>query len=312
MQTTNRVFMVRPAWFIGNPQTAASNHFQKPSAQAEPWQIQHQAVLAFDIYVQRLRAAGVDVMVIDDKKEYATPDSIFPNNWISTASDGRIVLYPMAAENRRRERQGKVLSELASAYQLTEHIDLSAYEQYGEFLEGTGSLVCDHENRLAYICRSVRSSEKVATVWQQYSGYRLQWFDAVDPQGKPIYHTNVMMSVGIKYALVCLEAVTDWGQRQALHRSLQESGRQVILLSYQQMMAFCGNVLELVGHQQQPVMAMSERAWRAFNPQQQALLADYAQIVQAPLDVIEDLGGGGARCMLAELFLGQKKRPALS
>ncbi len=183
-------------------------------------------------------------------------------------------------------------------------VDLSHHEQAGHYLEGTGSPVCDHQQRTAYICRSARSSPAAMAALSAYLPYQVPWFDAYDQQGQRIYHTNVMMSVGIKYAIVCLDAIADKHARLALVSALSHSGKTIIPITLKHMAAFCGNILELKGQGDLPVMAMSVRAWHAFTPWQQSCLSDSATIVQAPIDIIEDLGRAGARCMLAELFPG--------
>lgn len=302
MQTTNRVFMVRPGRFCLNPETASSNAFQHADASLPPAQLQQQAELAFDRYVSALRVAGIEVLVLHDHPDNNTPDALFPNNWITLQHDGSLTLFPMEAPNRRRERHPAIIAALAQRFHLLPTLDLSGWEQQGEYLEGTGSLVCDHQHRIAWVCRSSRSSARVLQAWQQQSGYRVIEFTAQDAQGRAIYHTNVMMSVGIRYAVVCLEAVVDPETRDRLITSLQASGKTLIAINQAQMQAFCGNILELHDGDGHPVIAMSEQAWDAFTPEQQQMLSAYARIVRAPIAVIEQHGGGGARCMLAEIF----------
>lgn len=302
MQTTNSVFMVRPASFCLNPETASSNAFQLADASLHPAQLQQQAEHAFDCYVSALRAAGIEVLVFDDQPDQHTPDALFPNNWLTLQHDGSLTLFPMEAVNRRRERNPAILNALEQRFRLQPIIELSHWEQQGEYLEGTGSLVCDHQQRIAWVCRSSRSSARVLQAWQRRSGYQVIEFAAQDAQGRAIYHTNVMMSVGIKYAVVCLEAVIDSDERDRLTTSLSARGKTIIAISQAQMHAFCGNILELHDGDGHPVLAMSEQAWHAFTPTQQYRLNDYARIVRAPIAVIEQHGGGGARCMLAEIF----------
>ncbi|WP_416260314.1 citrulline utilization hydrolase CtlX [Gibbsiella quercinecans] len=302
MQTTNNVFMVRPGGFCLNHETASSNAFQHADASLPPERLQQQATLAFDRYVSALRAAGIAVLVFDERHGNNTPDSLFPNNWVTLQHDGSLTLFPMEAPNRRRERDPAIVAALMRHFRLQPAVDLSGWEQQGEYLEGTGALVCDHQQRIAYVCRSSRSSGRVLREWQQKSGYQVIDFTAEDAQGRAIYHTNVMMSVGIRYAVVCLEAIVEATARDQLLKSLNASGKTVIAITMAQMHAFCGNVLELCSHDGHPVIAMSEQAWRAFTPAQQKMLSAYARIVQAPIAVIEQHGGGGARCMLAEIF----------
>ena len=300
-QTTSNIVMIRPANFFSNPETRASNRFQKPGQGDAA--AQDSARAEFDGYVAALRAAGVGVLVIDDEPQGNTPDSVFPNNWISTHPDGRVFLYPMEAPNRRRERRDSVIARIRAEFAVGELADLSAFEAEGKFLEGTGSMVFDHAHRLAYVCLSSRSHPEVLAALLPRLGYQALVFDAVDRSGAAIYHTNVMMAVGSKLAVVCLEAIRPASARQRVRGQLQRHGKQVIDIDYRQMAHFCGNVIELADAAGNAVFAMSSRAWQAFTPQQQATLAANGTVVHAPLDTIEHLGGGGARCMVAENFL---------
>jgi hypothetical protein len=213
----------------------------------------------------------------------------------------------MEAPNRRRERRDSVIERIRAQYQVGELSDLSAFEAEGKFLEGTGSMVFDHANRLAYVCLSSRSHPEVLTALLMQLDYQALVFDAVDRGGAAIYHTNVMMAVGSKLAVVCLEAIQPASARQRVCEQLQRHGKQIIDIDYTQMEHFCGNVIELADAAGNAVFAMSSRAWQAFTPQQQATLAANGTVAHAPLDTIENLGGGGARCMVAENFLPQKQ-----
>lgn len=304
-QTTHNIVMVRPANFFSNPETSESNRFQKPGQGDAA--AQDSARAEFDGYVAALRAAGVSVLVIDDEQQGNTPDSIFPNNWISMHPDGRVFLYPMEAPNRRRERRDSVIARIRAEFAVGELTDLSAFEAEGKFLEGTGSMVFDHANRLAYVCLSSRSHPEVLTALLMRLDYQALVFDAVDRGGAAIYHTNVMMAVGSKLAVVCLESIQPASARHRVREQLQRHGKQIIEIDYRQMENFCGNVIELADAAGNAVFAMSSRAWQAFTPQQQATLAANGTVAHAPLDTIENLGGGGARCMVAENFLPQKQ-----
>jgi len=300
-QTTRNIVMIRPTHFFSNPETRASNRFQKPGQ--DDTAAQDSARAEFDGYVAALRTAGVSVLVIDDEPQGNTPDAIFPNNWISMHPDGRVFLYPMEAPNRRRERRDSVIERIRAQYQVGALSDLSAFEAEGKFLEGTGSMVFDHTNRLAYVCLSSRSHPEVLAALLMQLDYQALVFDAVDRGGAAIYHTNVMMAVGSKLAVVCLEAIQPASARQRVCEQLQRHGKQIIDIDYTQMEHFCGNVIELADAAGNAVFAMSSRAWHAFTPQQQATLAANGTVAHAPLDTIEHLGGGGARCMVAENFL---------
>lgn len=304
MQTTQTVLMVRPAAFMSNPQTQQSNAFQKRLANIADVQIQAQ--IAFDHYVNALRTADIDVQVIEDVAESGTPDSLFPNNWIAMLADGTVYTFPMEAPNRRLERRQDIIAQLATDFVINKRVDLSPHELEGRYLEGTGSLILDHDNKLAYSCRSSRSSDLVGQEFERLSGYQIIWFDACDRNAQPIYHTNVMLSVGRRFAIVCLQALPSPQERQQLIDTLQKTGKTIIDVTFEQMESFACNVLELKDKKDNPVYAMSTRAWQSFTAEQQSLISDYARLALGKLDIIEDLGGGGARCMLCEVFLEKR------
>ncbi|MGC0152005.1 citrulline utilization hydrolase CtlX [Chromobacterium vaccinii] len=301
MQTTSHVLMIRPVRFLSNPETAASNAFQH--RETDGGAAQRAALEEFDAYVDALCGCGVDVMVVDDTAEPHTPDSIFPNNWLSLHADGKAVLYPMAAPNRRLERRADILDAIGSRFRLQQVVDLSAFENDGHFHEGTGVMVFDHTHRVAYVCRSSRTSPAVMEAVARETGYRPFWFGAADRRGRPIFHTNVMMCVGQTLAVVCLESVWDAGERAALVDTLEAGGKRIIDIDYDQLERFAGNALELRSRDGEPVFALSRQAWSALTAKQRELLSSYARIALAPIDTIERLGGGGARCMVAEIFL---------
>jgi hypothetical protein len=293
--------MVRPARFCANPETMASNRFQRSGHDVQSAQCA--AEREFDDYVRVIRGSGVQVQVFHDTPADQTPDSLFPNNWISLLHDGTIVTYPMEALNRRRERKPAMIRRLMDDFRVGDVIDFSYLEQEEKYLEGTGAMVFDHENRVVYACLSSRCHPEAIEKVAARLGYARVLFEAFDRDGHPIYHTNVMMSVGRTLAIVCLEAIVDARQRSEVIASLEGDGKTLLAISHSQMEHFAGNVLELAGRDDQPVLAMSTRAWSAFDPHQQARLAAYAAIAKSPLDTIEELGGGGARCMIAENFL---------
>lgn len=309
-QTASTVMMIRPAGFESNPLTAASNRFQTEIS-SSPEQQQAAALLEFDGLVAALRDAGVEVIVIDDTPEPHTPDAIFPNNWISTHADGRVVLYPMEAENRRTERRRDVIDFLANQYgrQVTEIVDLSAHEADARYLEGTGSMVLDRAHRVAYACLSSRTHLDALGDFAQRMDYDVVAFDAVDRSGAPIYHTNVLMCVGEDVAVVCDEAIPRSEQREAVLKRLRETHHEVLSLSYDQLEAFAGNMLELQGADGERVMAMSQQAWNSLDEVQRDTLAANHRIVRAPIDTIEASAGGSVRCMLAEIHLPEKGAP---
>jgi hypothetical protein len=294
--------MIRPAGFESNPLTAASNRFQGKSS-LSPAEQQDAALREFDALAAALSDAGIEVIVIDDTPEPHTPDAIFPNNWISMHADGRIVLYPMEAENRRTERRMDIVEQLDRSRQISEIVDLSAHETNGHFLEGTGSMVLDRTNRVAYACISSRTHLDPLGDFAQRLGYDVVAFDAVDSSGVPIYHTNVLMNVGEKLAVICDEAIPREDQRSAVLERLRDTGHDIVSLSYAQLDAFAGNMLELRNDAGDRVTAMSQQAWQSLDPGQRTTLEANGRIVTVPIDTIESSAGGSVRCMLAEVHL---------
>jgi len=298
-QSTRTVVMVRPARFAANPQTLASNAFQAAGAAAS----EHAAIAEFDGVVAALRAARIEVRSIDDTAEPHKPDALFPNNWFSTHADGTVVLYPMCAPNRRAERRLDLFEMLRhDGFVCHRLVDLSTHELDGRFLEGTGSLVLDRPRRVAYACRSPRTDPQLLEVWAAELGYRVVAFDATDSAGRAIYHTNVMLCVGSGWALACLDAIRDPGQRAALVAELRFGGRELIEIDLAQLAGFAGNMLELAAPDG-PLVALSDRAAQTLRTEQRAALARHARLVAVPVPTIETAGGGGVRCMLGEVFL---------
>ncbi len=296
--------MIRPVRFESNPLTAASNRFQGKT-DSDPGAQQAAAAREFDTLVSALRDAGIEVIVIDDTREPHTPDAIFPNNWISMHADGRVVLYPMEAGNRRTERRMDIVEYLGNegGRQIAELVDLSSHENSGHYLEGTGSMVLDRVNRVAYACVSTRTHLDPLGDFAQRMGYDVVAFEAVDSGGVPIYHTNVLMSVGEKIAVICDEAIPREDQREAVLARLRESGHEVVLLSYTQLDAFAGNMLELRNNDGERILAMSQQAYDSLDKEQRAVLAANGRIVSVAINNIESSAGGSVRCMLAEVHL---------
>jgi hypothetical protein len=295
--------MVRPARFTANLQTAGSNRFQQPNA--ADGDLQPQALREFDMLVQALRAAGVNVVVFEDTLEPHTPDSIFPNNWLSLHADGTAVLYPMFAENRRWERRPELLRALVTehGFRVDRVIDLAYHEAADRYLEGTGSLVLDRTNHVAYACLSARTDSRVLEDFASRLGYEVVTFHAVDISGSAIYHTNVMLSVGRRIAVLCSECVRP-DDRDGLRQRLSGGGRTILDLTYEQLASFAGNVLELESATRGSVVAMSDQAWNALTDAQRLLLEGCIdRVVRTPIPTIEQFGGGSVRCMLAEIHL---------
>lgn len=300
--------MVRPVRFAFNEETAGNNAFQqKTENEAAAERIRKQAVQEFDDYRQLLESEGITVTVLTDTPEPFTPDSIFPNNCFSThleTVDGKplrtLVLYPMYAENRRKERTK--LMKVLGTLPFDRVIDLTAAEADGKFLEGTGALVLDREHHTAYACLSPRADAELLKEWGKLLGYKIFAFHAADDAGMAVYHTNVVMHVGTRFAVVCLESVQEAGERAALVAQLQADGKEIVEISMAQMHRFAGNMLEVRGADGGKRLVMSATAKAALTPAQIALLESDVKIVSPVLTAIETAGGGSARCMIAELY----------
>jgi hypothetical protein len=296
--------MIRPVRFESNPQTAESNRFQGRTAVSAGEQ--HAAALAeFNGLVDALQNHGITVIVVEDTADPHTPDSIFPNNWVSFHGDGRVVLYPMEAENRRSERRMDIIESLDAdpGYVVSEVIDLSPHEVEGHYLEGTGSMVLDRINHVAYACLSSRTQLDPLGDFAQRMNYEVVAFDAVDRDGVPIYHTNVLMNVGEALAVICDAAIPREDQREAVLGRLGESGRKIVSLSYEQLDAFAGNMLELRTSEGERLIVMSQQAFDSLRDEQLSVLRDNGDVLAVPIDMIEASAGGSVRCMLAEIHL---------
>lgn len=300
MQNTSHILMIRPAGFAYNAETAVNNRFQTPTQDAE---VQQKALNEFDAFVTLLQQQGVDVTVVQDSLVPHTPDSVFPNNWISFHEDGSLILYPMFAENRRKERKQQVLDTLKSKFRVNAIIDLSYHEQSGKFLEGTGSMVLDRENKIAYASLSSRTNLSLLQEWCEKTGYRPIPFTSVDESGVPIYHTNVMMCVADSYAVICLDAVTNAAEKQTIINTLQQSGKRILSISYDQLNHFAGNMLQVQNREGKKLLVMSSQAWNSLTKKQQTTLQEWNPVLHAAISTIETNGGGSARCMMAEIFL---------
>ena len=303
-QLASTVLMIRPVRFESNPQTAESNRFQGRTAVSAGEQ--HAAALAeFNGLVDALQNHGITVIVVEDTADPHTPDSIFPNNWVSFHGDGRVVLYPMEAENRRSERRMDIIESLDAdpGYVVSEVIDLSPHEVEGHYLEGTGSMVLDRINHVAYACLSSRTQLDPLGDFAQRMNYEVVAFDAVDRDGVPIYHTNVLMNVGEALAVICDAAIPREDQREAVLGRLGESGRKIVSLSYEQLDAFAGNMLELRTSEGERLIVMSQQAFDSLRDEQLSVLRDNGDVLAVPIDMIEASAGGSVRCMLAEIHL---------
>ena len=306
-QLASAVLMINPVRFESNPSTAASNKFQGRNPDSSNKQ-QRDAAEEFVGLRVALETSGIEVIQVDDTVEPHTPDAIFPNNWVSFHADGTVVLYPMEAPNRRTERRPDIIETLVEDHEFVVRkiVDLSTHETQAQYLEGTGSLVLDRVNRVAYACLSSRTHLDALCDFAQIMGYEVLTFDAHDRNGAPIYHTNVLMSVGEALAVICAEAIPREDQRDAVLRRLADTGHEVVTIDFDQMDAFAGNMLELRSVDGERILAMSEQAKQSLDVEQMEKLATNAQIVSVPIDRIESSAGGSVRCMLAEIHLNKK------
>ena len=309
MQTTNTLLMIRPMQFGFNEETAESNAFQDANHNLDQEEARLRGIEEFDAFVNKLSEKEVDVIVVRDFPEPKTPDAVFPNNWISFHSDGSIVLYPMNAPVRRLERRPDIIDSLKSQYKFEEvrRIDLTHYEATDQFLEGTGSMVLDRVNRIAYACLSPRTNETVLNDFCAQMNYRPIAFTALDGKNQEIYHTNVMMSIGEKLAIVCLDAVRSKEDRQKLEKAFKETNKEILNLSPEQMNEFAGNMLEVKNTEGKSFMVMSQQAYDSLFDYQVESIENHCGIISSSLETIEALGGGSARCMMAEVFLPKQQ-----
>jgi hypothetical protein len=302
------VLMIRPSAFGCNEVTRPTNPYQSSARVKDPDRIAALALREFDLLVEALQQAGIEVNVFSGRTTTPLPDEVFPNNWISTHPDGTVILYPMMAWNRRQERRRDVLATLqqqTNGYRMDRLIDLSDLEQKDSFLEGTGSMVFDHGSRLAYACFSPRTHAAALREFGRATDYGIITFDAKDRSGRAIYHTNVMMSLGEKFAVVCLDAIESVNERFRLITRLEKSGREVIELSMDQLSMFCGNILQLRSREKRFIF-MSRQARIGLKDRQIESLQRHGEFVIADVSSIERVGGGSVRCMLAELLLPRK------
>ena len=305
-QITNHIMMIQPVSFRYNEQTAVNNYYQQAMEGLTHDKAQEKALDEFNTFVGILRSNGVDVVVIPDTKDPDTPDSIFPNNWVSFHKDGAVGLYPMCAENRRDERREDILETLVDDYgfHIEEIKDFTEFEEHDKFLEGTGSMILDRENKLCYAAISFRTDEQAVIQFCDEFGYEPICFTAnqdVNGERLAIYHTNVMMCVADNYVVICLDTIDDLGERQKVIDSLTKTKKEIIEISEAQKQLFAGNMLQVMGDQ--PYLVMSKSAHESLTESQITTIKKHNPIISSSLDIIEACGGGSARCMMAELFL---------
>ena len=304
MQTASTVLMVEPIAFGYNAQTAENNYFQVEQKDAD---IQTKALEEFNSFVDKLKSKGINVITVKDTLNPHSPDSIFPNNWVSFHDDGKVVLYPMFAPNRRVERRSDILEILKdSGFEITEIDDLSHFEDQDRFLEGTGSMIFDHDHNIAYGSVSLRLDEELFRQFCQKFGFRPVVFHSYQNAGDqrlPIYHTNVMMCVADKFVVICLDCIDDELEREKVQEVIKSTGKEIIEISEDQLQQFAGNMLQVQNKAGDKFLVMSESAYKSLTTEQISAIEKYCEIIYSDLNTIETNGGGSARCMLAEVFL---------
>lgn len=303
-QSTARIMMIRPVQFGFNTETAESNEFQQKELAAQTHDLaQEKAREEFDLMISQLRLTGLDLHIFEDTDDEYKPDAVFSNNWVSFHQSGKVVLYPMMAENRRAERRMDIIESLKKDFLVEEIIDLTHFEKEEKFLEGTGSMVLDRRYKIAYACLSPRTHPEVLDAFAEAMGYELVTFSASDENDKAIYHTNVLMCVGDIFAIVCLEAIKNPDERQLVRAALEETNKYIVEISLDQVRHFAGNMLMVRNLKGNKFLMMSTQAFDSLTEIQRKSLLDYARIIHTDLSIIEGYGGGSARCMMTEIHL---------
>lgn len=305
-QTTARLLMVRPAAFGFNAETAENNAFQINDTTRTHQQIEAQARIEFDNFVNLLRGNGVHVTVIEDTPTPVKTDAVFPNNWVSFHTDGTVVTYPMFSPIRRQERRADIMEALKKQFDITKEIHLETAEAENCFLEGTGSMIFDRTHSICYACLSPRTDFNLLEKFCNLLSFKRVAFHATDEQGQDIYHTNVMMALGETFVVICLDSVRDEAEKWLLKNLFEKTGKDIIEISNAQMLQFAGNMLQVRNTEGGTFLVMSSKAFHALTPQQVAHIETHTQILHSDLHVIETYGGGSARCMMAEIFLPLK------
>src|SRR5687767_5106334 len=306
MQITDTILMVRPAAFGPNEQTSATNFFQSSAKQLNSLALQQSALKEFDNMVEVLRKNNINVLVVDDTPTPVKPSAIFPNNWLSTSPDGIVSVFPMYAPNRRPEKREDVLKLLEEKFVVKSVQDWSEFEAEGKFLEGTGSMVIDHENKVIYTCYSPRTDISVLERFANANNYRAIVFLATDKNGNPVYHTNVVMTLGENFAVLCEDAVEEEWELIAIRHLLDSSGHEVIRITRDQMHCFAGNMLQLKNTKGEKILVMSQTSFDALYEDQKEELSSKNILLPISIPVIEQTEGGSVRCMMAEIFLDKK------
>lgn len=309
-QITSEIFMIRPKHFNFNHETAKNNHFQKEEKTLKNKEVLQNAISEFEELVKKIKQKNIKVEIFEDREEVITTDSIFPNNWISLHKDGKIYVYPMFSEIRRKEKRIDIINSYRdNGYLINETIDLSKYEKENKFLEGTGSMVLDREKKLCYAAISERTSREVLNKFCEISGYEaieFKSYQTFENKRKEIYHTNVMMCIADKYVIICLDSIDNIDERKSVIEKLIESKKEIIEINEKQCNNFAGNMLQVKNNQNKKFLIMSKSAYDSLSKEQLKLITSHNEIIYSSLDTIEKLGGGSARCMITENFLRRK------
>ena len=311
MPLASTILMIRPAAFGFNEETAANNYFQSnPDISKE--EVQQKALAEFDNMVQTLQSHAINVLVIEDTKEPAKPDAIFPNNWLSTSPNGVVSVFPMYAPNRRKEKRDEILLQLANEFVIRDIQDWSEYEVEGRFLEGTGSMVIDYDNKMIYASVSERTSLAVLEKFASANDCQAIVFLATDKNGHPVYHTNVVMTLGENFCVLCEEAIEEEWELIAVRQLLESTGHSIIAITREQMHSFAGNMLEVKNNKGENILILSQTAFNSLRKEQKQMLEAYAVLLPVAVPTIEEVEGGSVRCMMAEVFLERKINPDYS
>ncbi|MCA0334324.1 MAG: amidinotransferase [Bacteroidetes bacterium] len=306
-QYTDNIMMIRPASFQFNEQTAVTNAFQTNDGKGNKDDINVTALEEFDNFVLKLKDVGVNVIVMHDTPNPKKPDAIFPNNWISFHGNGTLITYPMATPNRRIERREDIIDSLGLLFDIRHRYSFESSEEEGDYLEGTGSMILDRTNKIVYACLSPRTNIFLLDRFCLLMGYSLVSFFSTDKEGKEIYHTNVMMAIADQYVVICLESIKDEDKRAEVIKSIENSGKEIISITFDQVLRFAGNMLQIEGGLGQKIMVMSEQAYNSLSEEQITRIKHYNPILSIPIPTIEKYGGGSVRCMMAEVFLPKKR-----
>lgn len=306
-QTTSNIMMVRPSHFGYNPQTAENNAFQTKETKLSADEIKHIAQQEFDGFVGKLKDNGVNVIVVEETDGIIRPDSIFPNNWITFHHNGTVITYPMYAPSRRTERREDVIDMIKEKFDVKRMVRFEDYENSNQFLEGTGSMILDRINRIVYACLSPRTEAKLLDEFCHWADYKKLEFQATDNEGTDIYHTNVMMAMGDKFVVICMDTIKDKGDRKKLEKAFKKTKKEIIDISMEQMQSFAGNMLQVQNDDGKTFLVMSEQAFQSLRTDQIQQIEKHTTIIHAHINTIEKFGGGSARCMMAEVFLDEKE-----